>query len=130
MTVRTVDGALPHVKWIDLKHDGVMVECAIIKEDVHGNMYFIELRKLDRIDKARMSRILHDRNVKTFELWDIMSQKILNNGCNCLDYFHQLVKVITPSGKIINPKAGMIGAPLGIIKLDEQERAQLATEQK
>lgn len=122
MAVTTVPGRLPHVEWIDLKSNGIMIECAIVKRDAFGNIYFFEIPALDRIDKGRLTRILHDRNVKNFELWDLLGQKTLNNGVNALEYFHQLVKVLTPGGQIINPKSGQIGVNLrstqgGVVKV-------------
>ena len=108
-TVRTHKGAQPHVEWIDLQGNGVMVECVVMKRDGFGNIYFVEIPSLDAIDKTRMARILANRNANNFELWDLMSQITLNNGVNALVYFHQLVKIITPDGVIMNPRAGTIG---------------------
>ena len=106
----TVKGNYPHVEWVDLYSDGTLHECAIVKRDPADNLYFFEVTKLDSIDKQRLFNIITDRNAPSFELWDLMSQKTLGNGQNALAYFHQLVKVLTPSGKIINPQAGMVGA--------------------
>lgn len=104
----------PHVKWIELK-PGEMYECAVMKEDEHGNLYYFELSKLDNIDKQRLFKILSSRPAResNLELWDIMSQRTLGNGMNALNYFHQLVKIVTPTGKIINPRAGVIGRAAG-----------------
>jgi hypothetical protein len=45
-----------------------------------------------------------------------MANKTLGNGMNALNYFNQLVKVITPNGKILDPKSGQIGiAPSGTV---------------
>ena len=38
-----------------------------------------------------------------------MSQRTLGNGVNALDYFHQLVKILTPSGEIMDPSATRMG---------------------
>jgi len=102
-------GNIPHTEWIDLKGNGVLVECAILKEDDNGNKHYIEIPNLDDIDKRRLVSILNNRNVKNFELWDLMSQVTLNNGVNSLAYFHQLVKVITKQGVVMNPRDGHIG---------------------
>lgn len=107
--VRTAKGNLPHIEWIDLKGDGLMVECAVLKKDALGNIYYIPVTALDGIDKQRMARIITNRNANNFELWDLMSQITLNNGINALEYFHQLVKVISKNGVIMNPRAGVIG---------------------
>lgn len=109
MAVTKRDGGLPHVQWIDLKGNGVLTECAVFKEDGFGNTYYLEIPNLDQIDKTRLARILQSRNAETFELWDLMSQVTLNNGLNSLEYFHQLVKVITPDGVVMNPRAGTVG---------------------
>ena len=109
MTVTTRRGNLPHIKWIDLAGNGVLTECAVLKEDTLGNIYYVEIPSLDNIDKQRISRIISNRNANNFELWDLMSQITLNNGVNALEYFHQLVKVITPDGIVMNPKVGVVG---------------------
>lgn len=100
----------PHVEWIDLKDDGTLHECAIMKRDGNGNIYFFEIRSLDDIDKRRLFKIITNRNAHMYELWDLMSQVTLGNGVNALEYFHQLVRVITPRGRIISPTLGVIGA--------------------
>jgi hypothetical protein len=52
------------------------------------------------------------------ELWDLMSNHTLGNGMNALTYFHQLVKVITPDGKITDPRAGRMGlARAGVVQM-------------
>ena len=102
-------GQLPHTRWLDLKNNGLMVECAVMKEDAQGNIYYFELGNLDSIDKQRVGRLLRSRNAQTMELWDLMSNTTLNNGVNSLTYFHQLVKVISPDGVIYSPKQGTVG---------------------
>ncbi len=109
MAITKRAGSFPHIQWIDLKNNGVLVECAVFKEDGFGNTYYIEVPNLDSIDKTRLVRILQNRNSGNLELWDLMSQVTLNNGMNALDYFHQLVKVISPKGIIMNPRAGTVG---------------------
>lgn len=109
MAITKAKSKIPHVEWIDLKGNGVLVECAIFKVDDFGNTYYIEIPNLDSIDKNRLSRILQGRSATSFPLWDLMSQVTLNNGVNALNYFHQLVKVITPDGVVMNPRAGTVG---------------------
>lgn len=109
MAIIARPGNLPHIKWIDLKNDGVLIECAVMKEDSFGNIYFIQVNQLDSIDRRRLARILQNRNAQNFELWDLMSNITLNNGINALTYFHQLVKVITPMGVVSSPKQGEVG---------------------
>lgn len=105
----------PHCMFLDLHNDGVMHECAIMKEDDAGNVFYFEIAQMDRIDKSRFVRILSDRNVNNFELWDLMAQHTLNNGVNALEYFHQMVRVLTPSGKIISPRQGVRGAERAVV---------------
>ena len=109
MAVRSRKGKFPHIEWLDLKGDGLMSECAIVKKDQHGNISFFELGKIDGIDKQRVARMVQGRNAETFELWDLMSQTTLNNGVNALQYFHQLVRVISADGVIYTPKGGVVG---------------------
>lgn len=107
----------PSIEWIDLRGDGVLHECAILKQDAVGNKLFFQVNHLDKIDKERLGGILADRNARSLELWDLMSQKTLGNGMNALAYFHQYVKILAPNGKIIDPKSGLMGAPVtGSIK--------------
>lgn len=101
----------PHIEWIELHSDQVLHECAVLKTDPNGNKLFFPINHLDDIDKSRLSMILMDRNSRSLELWDLMLQKTLNNGINALAYFHQYVKVLTPGGKVIDPKAGQVGIP-------------------
>lgn len=65
-----------------------------------------------------MAKIVSNRNSTAFELWDLMSQVTLNNGVNALEYFHQLVEMITPTGKRMTPREGVIGTDMtGIVDL-------------
>jgi len=118
MAVKQHQGNIPHIKWLDLKSNNILIECAILKEDSFGNIYYIEVPNLDGIDKQRLVRILTNRNSPNFELWDLMSQITLNNGMNALDYFHQVVKVITPDGISMNPKVGAVGVGSGSINME------------
>lgn len=115
MTVKMHEGNLPHIYWIDLKNDGVFTECAVMKRDNLGNVFFFPLTSLDSIDKKRLARIVSNRNAVNFELWDLMSNITLNNGVNALTYFHQLVKVMTPSGRVMTPQAGVVGMGAGVV---------------
>lgn len=123
--VQNRKGQLPHVEWLELKNDGTFNECVVMKRDANGNIYYFQINELDTIDKKRLSRILHGRHAAEMELWDVMSQVTLNNGVNALTYFHQLVKVVTPSGMTYTPRTGMIGGPgTGGIKM-EKGRVQM-----
>ncbi len=98
-----------HIEWIDLAGDGILHECAVMKRDPFGNILFFKTNDLDEIDKKRLAGILMDRNAGTFELYDLMAQKTLGNGMNSLAYFHQLVRQLCPNGKILDPRAGVMG---------------------
>jgi hypothetical protein len=78
-------------------------------------VFFFKTNNLDSIDRQRLAGILADRNARSFELWDLMSQRTLGNGMNALAYFHQLVKVLSPQGKIIDPRQGQIGVAAGTV---------------
>lgn len=98
----------PSVEWLELNGDGVLHECAIMKRDDYGNVLFFKTNDLDEIDKRRLAGILMDRNAATFPLWDLMAQKTLGNGMNALAYFHQLVRQLTPNGKVLDPRSGQM----------------------
>ncbi len=98
-----------HVEWMDLNNNGTLTEVAVVKKDGQGNVYFFELNKLDAIDRQRLFNIITKMHSDKFELWDALSQHTLGNGMNALNYFHQLVKILTPSGSIIDPKRGVVG---------------------
>lgn len=106
-------GEFPHVEWVNLR-EGTLVEVAVVNRDPTGNIFFIELNKLDAIDRQRLFNIIRKRHAAQLPLWDLMSSTTLGNGMNALDYFHQLVKVLTPSGKVIDPKAGIVGTRAGV----------------
>ena len=115
--VQTAISGFAHVEWLDLYNDGTLVECAVIKKDPIGNVFFFELNKLDAIDKQRIFNIITKRHAGQFELWDLLSQHTLGNGMNALNYFHQLVKVLTPGGKIMDPRQGVVGVGrAGVVK--------------
>ncbi len=109
MSVTKYPGKIPHTQWIDLKNNGVLVECAVLKEDGFGNVYYIEVPSLDGIDKNRLTRIIATPRSAEIPLWETMGNSMLKNGMNALDYFHQLVKVITPEGVVMNPRIGSVG---------------------
>jgi hypothetical protein len=113
----------PHVVWLELEGDGMLHECAVVKRDNVGNVFFFKINNLDEIDRRRLAQILADRNAKQFELWDLMAQKTLNNGMNALAYFHQLVKVLAPNGKVMDPRSGVMGAPTtGVVNTNPAEQ--------
>ena len=111
-----------HYVSMDLYGNGIAHNVLLVKEDEeNGDVYFIKETDLDEVDKARMRQILTKRHANTMPLWEAMAQVTLKNGKNALDYFHQLVKVRTSSGQIINPSA----ARRGIVRrpAPQQQRA-------
>lgn len=132
--MRTEKTNVPHVEWMELHGDGLMHECAIMKRDAHGNVHFIEISKLDRIDKSRISRILSSRNANQMELWNLMSDVTLNNGVNALEYFHQLVRVVSPNGTIYNPRSGAVGVSTNVRTTDgravDTQMGEIPSEEK
>lgn len=99
-----------HYVSMDLYGTGVAHDILLMKEDKSvGDTYFIKVEELDDVDKDRIRHILKRRNANTMPLWDLMSQVTLKNGVNALTYFHQLVKVRTASGQIINPSSARRG---------------------
>lgn len=98
-----------HVGKIDLGNNGTLIECAIVKQDNLGNVYFIRLDHLDDVDLRRIHKIVTGRNAPKSTLYDLMHENVLGNGINALHYFHQLVRVITPTGQIMKPSRGNVG---------------------
>ena len=100
----------PHVEWIELNQDGTLHECVVMKRDAIGNAMFFRTSDLDQTDRRRLASILADRNARSMELWDLMSTRTLGNGCNALAYFNQLVRLLTPQGRVMDPRDGQIGS--------------------
>ena len=109
MSVVKLKTTIPHVFRIDLDNDGLAHECAVVSTDQYDNTYYIKISELDQIDRVRIGKILQHRYINQLPLWDVMSQTTLKNGMNALEYFQQLVKAITPAGKLFVPKAGAAG---------------------
>ena len=124
MAIKMYAGSLPHIYWIDLEGNGMFAECAVMKKDNLGNTYFFPLNGLDRVDKGRLSRIVQNRNSKNFPLWELMEQITLNNGVNALTYFHQLVEMLSATGKRVRPQEGLIGT--GMVDTRNPEDRQAA----
>ena len=98
-----------HIEWLELNADGILHECAIMKRDGAGNVLFFKTNDLDEIDKRRLAGLLVDRNARQFELWDLMANRTLGNGVNALTYFNQLVRQLTPGGRVLDPRSGQMG---------------------
>jgi len=117
---KSQQGQYPHVEWIELNGDGILHECAVMKRDVYGNILFFKTNDLDEIDKRRLAQILMDRNARNMELWDLMLNKTLGNGVNALEYFNQLVRQLTPNGRIMDPRQGQMGGVTGTVNTNAQ----------
>jgi len=126
--IEVIPGKYPHIAWIDLEHDGIAVEIAVMKNDDSG-LYFIRLDQLDRIDKQRLFKVINNRNANLYELWDLMSNCTIGNGSNALSYFHQLVKCYTPQGKIIKPTEGRRGVGENYRKFPVKEEVPAVLEE-
>lgn len=96
-----------HVQYLDLYGNGIFTEVVVVKEEVNGDKYFLQTNLLDIIDLERLRNILDKRDSAAYPMWDLMANTMLRNGMNALEYFHQLVRVKTKAGPIVQPgKAG------------------------
>ena len=103
-------GQFPHTEWVDLLNNGVAIEVIVMKRDQrNGDLYFIRTDYLDDIDRRRILQILKKRDADKYPLWDLLDNTTLGNGENALEYFHQLVRVVTESGEILTPSYGRTG---------------------
>lgn len=112
----------PHIEWIELNKDGILHECAVMKRDANGNVFYFKTNSLDSIDRQRLASIVADRNAGNLELWDLMSQRTLGNGMNALAYFHQLVRILAPNGKTIDPRQGQVGVAVASGTVQAEQR--------
>lgn len=103
-------GKYHHTGWVDLAGKGVWTEVAIMSIDQGGSLHFFPLSALDRIDRQRLFNIITSRVAGSFPLYELCAQVTLGNGVNALTYFQQLVRVLTPSGQVIEPRIGQRGA--------------------
>lgn len=102
--IKMVQRAYRHYVSIDLHNDGIAHDILLMREDASsGDVYFIAVESLDDVDRDRIRGILGRRGATSMPLWDLMSGITLGNGMNALEYFHQYVKVRTPTGRIMNP---------------------------
>lgn len=103
----------PHIAAVDLFGKNVANEVAVVAIDQrNGDLFFIRLDHLDPIDIKRLRQIILSRDSVHYPLWDLMSQKTLQNGMNALEFFQQFVKVRTIGGQILTPGAGARGLPI------------------
>lgn len=123
--VNVVKGKYPHLGWVDIEGNGVATEVAVLKNGPQG-LFFIRINKLDMIDKQRLFKIVTNRNSGLYELWDLMSNITLGNGANALGYFHQYVKVLTPSRQVLAPSMSRMVDPrwTGVQQRGQQPQPQ------
>lgn len=106
-----------YIKNLDLNRNGVAVEVTVVNALIVGTdekgtpqheIWFIKNDELDPIDKQRLLEVLQkSARVNDFQpLYETLADVTLGNGVNALDYFHQYVKVLYPSGVIQRPKLG------------------------
>lgn len=113
-----------HVQFLDLYGNGVLKEVVVIKEEINGDKYFIQTDLLDMVDLQRLREILDKRDSNQYPMWDLMGQTMLRNGMNALEYFHQLVRVKTPNGPIIQP--GRVGTNIVQVQVPNSQFASPA----
>lgn len=103
----------PHIAAADLFGKNVANEIAVVAIDNrNGDLYFIRLDQLDPIDIKRLRNVILSRDSARYPLWDLLSQKTLQNGMNALEFFQQFVKVRTVGGQIVSPGQGSRGLPI------------------
>lgn len=105
---------LNHVEYIDVNNDGVLEEIAVVKRTKDGTLHYIDIAPLDRIDKARLKRIVTSQHSDKYELWELLAQSKLENGMNALDFFHSnLIKVKRGVGSVSTQfGGGLASAPV------------------
>lgn len=105
------------IKRLDLNRNGVAIEVTVVNSIEVGTnekgvpqyeIWFIRNDELDAIDKTRLLEVLNkSARVNDFQpLYETLADVTLGNGMNALDYFHQYVKVLYPSGVIQRPRLG------------------------
>lgn len=91
--------SIRHIYLVDIDESGLFKEVAVVKEELDGTLYYIDVDSLHKIDKARLKRIVTSVHADKYPLWELMAQAKLSNGMNALDFFHyNCVKVKRPKG--------------------------------
>jgi hypothetical protein len=90
---------LRHVFLVDIDDTGLFKEIAIVKEELDGTLYYIDIDALHSIDKSRLKKVVTSMHADKYQLWELLAQSQLSNGMNALDFFHyNCVKVKRPKG--------------------------------
>lgn len=100
-----------HVQYLDLYGNGILKEVVVVKTEVNGDKHFIQTDQLDVIDLERLRHVLDKRDSNLYPMWDLLSQTMLRNGMNALEYFDQLVLIKTAAGPIVrrsNANSGLV----------------------
>lgn len=118
-TIDIRDSNLPHVKFIDLRNNGIMEEVAVLQKFNNGDVAYIPISALDDTDKTRLLKIVNSEHARMFPLYELMKSHTLKNGVNALEYFHQLARVRTATGLIIEANPARRGA--GPIRVNKSE---------
>ena len=120
-----------HVFWADLEGKGLMQEIIVVaKDNYYGTVWFIPMNALDAVDRRRIFKLVTDRSASMLPLFEVMSNTRLGNGVNALEYFHQLTKMWTASGQIVDPNSGLIGAaPVMQVPSPAVQQQQYAAQQ-
>lgn len=113
-----------HVQYVDLKNDGSLHECIIMKYTDAGDLYYIPVEHLDDIDVARLHQIISRKDADRYELWDLLSNVTLKNGSNALTFFQQFVLHRTANGKIQPPGRVISAKPRTIVKRSDMEQTK------
>jgi hypothetical protein len=95
-------GKYPHVYNVDLHKNGLITEVLVMAKNAAGSIWFIPINTLDGVDRQRILRIIQDPLARSLPLYEVMANRRLGNGAIALEYFHQLVKQLTPSGIIVD----------------------------
>lgn len=91
-----------HIFLIDWNDDGILREIAVVAETPDGTIFGMDVGSMHKIDKARLKKFVTSQHADKYPLWELLSQGVLNNGLNALDFFHQnYVKVKRPRGAVV-----------------------------
>lgn len=109
MGVKKTATKLPHIFLVDIDDSGIEKEVAIMKEDVDGTIYYIDVAMLHPLDKQRLKKVITSVHADKYPLWELMSQSKISNGMNALDFFHNnYVKTKRPRGARPNPADSLL----------------------
>jgi hypothetical protein len=89
------------IEWLPVNGPDFLQECAVLKRFNNGEISFVPLASLDKIDMARLKSIITSRSSQLHnELYNLLAEQFLGNGENALSYYHQLAKILSPNGQV------------------------------